>query len=74
MTTPEVFDHDFSSITTEKLFHELQRVKEDLQSKDKEICRANAIRENVDREIEDLTASLFEVMKNVLLVLIFLIV
>jgi len=60
VTTQEVFENDLSSITTEKLFNELQRVKEDLKSKDKEICRANEIRENVDKEIEDLTASLFE--------------
>jgi len=60
VTTPEVFENDLSTITTEKLVNELQRVKEDLKLKDKEIRRANEIRENVDKEIEDLTASLFE--------------
>jgi len=64
VTTQEGFENDFSSITTEKLYNELQRVKEDLKSKDNEIRRANEIRENTDREIEDLTASLFEVKKN----------
>jgi predicted nucleic acid-binding Zn-ribbon protein len=63
VTTQEVFEHDLSSITAEKLFNELQRVKEDLKSKNGEIRRANEIRENTDREIEDLTASLFEVRK-----------
>jgi len=38
----------------------LQRVKEDLKHKDIEVRRAIEIRENADREIEDLTASLFE--------------
>ncbi|CAF4046603.1 unnamed protein product [Rotaria sp. Silwood2] len=60
MGTAEVFEHDLQSIGTEKLFNELQRVKEDLKSKDGEIRRANEIRQNTDREIEDLTASLFE--------------
>ncbi|CAF4286232.1 unnamed protein product, partial [Rotaria sordida] len=60
MATSEIFENDLQSITTEKLFNELQRVKEDLQSKDSEIRRANEIRENTNREIEDLTASLFE--------------
>ena len=63
LTTQEIYEHDLSSITSEKLFKELQRVKEDLKSKDSEIQRANEIRENTDREIEDLTASLFEVKK-----------
>ncbi len=49
-------------MTAEKLFHELQRVKDDLKLKDKEICRATELRQNTDREIEDLTASLFEVI------------
>jgi hypothetical protein len=65
VTTQEVFENDLSSMTAEKLFHELQRVKEDLKLKDKEIHRANELRENTDREIEELTASLFEVMKIV---------
>ncbi|CAF4089338.1 unnamed protein product [Rotaria sordida] len=60
MATSEIFENDLQSITTEKLFNELQRVKEDLQSKDSEIRRANEIRENTNREIEDLTVSLFE--------------
>ncbi|CAF1292919.1 unnamed protein product [Rotaria sp. Silwood1] len=60
MGTSEVFEHDLQSITTEKLLNELQRVKEDLKSKDGEIRRANEMRENTNREIEDLTASLFE--------------
>ncbi|CAF1219527.1 unnamed protein product [Rotaria sordida] len=60
MATPEIFEHDLRSITTEKLFNELQRVKDDLQSKDSEIRRANEMCENTNREIEDLTASLFE--------------
>ncbi len=62
MTTQEVFENDLSSMTAEKLFHELQRVKDDLKLKDKEICRATELRQNTDREIEDLTASLFEVI------------
>ncbi|CAF5193726.1 unnamed protein product, partial [Rotaria magnacalcarata] len=57
VTTPEPIEHSTSSAT---LLHELQRVKEDLKSKDIEIQRAHEIRENTDREIEDLTASLFE--------------
>jgi predicted nucleic acid-binding Zn-ribbon protein len=61
MTTQEVYEHDLSSITAEKLFNELQRVKEDLKSKDSEIRQAHELRQNTDREIEDLTASLFEV-------------
>ncbi len=64
MTTQEVFENDLSSMTAEKLFHELQRVKDDLKLKDKEICRATELRQNTDREIEDLTASLFEVIKK----------
>ncbi|UJR08512.1 hypothetical protein I4U23_012777 [Adineta vaga] len=60
VTTQEINELDFSSTTTEKLFHELQRVKEDLKFKDHEIRRANELRENTDREIEDLTSSLFE--------------
>jgi hypothetical protein len=63
VTTQEVLENDLSSITTERLFNELQRVKEDLKSKDIEIHRANELRENTDRQIEDLTASLFEVNK-----------
>jgi len=43
------------------LLNELQRVKEDLKNKDNEIKRAHELRENTDREIEDLTSSLFEV-------------
>ncbi|CAF3198167.1 unnamed protein product [Rotaria socialis] len=53
----EAFEHD---LTAEKLFNELQRVKEDLKSKDSEVRRAHEMRDNADREIEDLTASLFE--------------
>jgi len=64
VTTTEGFENDFSSTTTEKLYNELQRVKEDLKSKDNEIRRANEIRKNTDQEIEDLTASLFEVKKK----------
>ncbi|CAF0918870.1 unnamed protein product [Rotaria sordida] len=57
VTTPEPIEHSTSSAT---LFNELQRVKQDLKDKDTEIQRAHEIRENTDREIEDLTASLFE--------------
>lgn len=64
VTTQEIFENDLSSITAEKLFHELQRVKEDLKSKDKEIHRANELRANTDQEIEELTASLFEVKRK----------
>jgi hypothetical protein len=39
-------------------------VKEDLKHKDVQIRRANEMRENTDREIEDLTASLFEVIQS----------
>ncbi|CAF1583207.1 unnamed protein product, partial [Didymodactylos carnosus] len=42
------------------LFDELKRVKEDLKQKDDEVRRASELRENVDKEIQDLTASLFE--------------
>lgn len=58
VNTPEAVEHSTSAAT---LMNELQRVKEDLKHKDIEIRRANEIRENTDREIEDLTASLFEV-------------
>lgn len=64
MTIQEVFDNDFSSnMTAEKLLNELQRVKEDLNLKEKEIRRANELRDNMDREIHELTASLFQVKK-----------
>lgn len=58
VATPEPIEH---SASPTKLLHELKRVKEDLKNKDIEIQRAHEIRENTDREIEDLTASLFEV-------------
>ncbi len=58
-TTPEIIEHSTSSA---RLLSELQRVKEDLKNKDVEIRRAYEIRENTDREIEDLTSSLFEVI------------
>ncbi len=64
MTTQEVFENDLSSITADKLYNELQRVKDDLKSKDNEIRRVQEMRENTDREIEELTASLFEVKKK----------
>ncbi|CAF3973356.1 unnamed protein product, partial [Rotaria sp. Silwood2] len=57
VTTPEPIEHSTSATT---LLNELQRVKQDLKNKDIEIRRAHEIRENTDREIEDLTASLFE--------------
>lgn len=57
-TTPDVQEHSSSAVN---LLNELQRVKEDLKSKDDEIKRAYELRENTDREIEDLTSSLFEV-------------
>ena len=56
--TPEIHEHSTSAA---RLLGELQRVKEDLKNKDVEIQRAYQMRENTDREIEDLTASLFEV-------------
>jgi hypothetical protein len=58
VTTPEVTEQSTASTT---ILNELQRVKEDLKNKDIEIQRAHEIRANTDREIEDLTASLFEV-------------
>ncbi len=58
-TTPEIIEH---STAAARLLSELQRVKEDLKNKDVEIRRAYEIRENTDREIEDLTSSLFEVI------------
>jgi peptidoglycan hydrolase CwlO-like protein len=64
VTTQEVFENDLSSITADKLYNELQRVKDDLKSKDNEIRRVQEMRENTDREIEELTASLFEVKKK----------
>ncbi|CAF1262137.1 unnamed protein product [Rotaria sp. Silwood1] len=57
VTTPEPNEHSTSAAT---LLNELQRVKQDLKNKDIEIQRAHEIRENTDREIEDLTASLFQ--------------
>ncbi|CAF0756762.1 unnamed protein product [Adineta steineri] len=57
VTTPELLEHSSSAAT---LLNELQKVKEDLKTKDVEIQRAYEMRENTDREIEDLTASLFE--------------
>ena len=58
-----MFENEFSTdISKEKLFNELQRVKDDLNLKEKEIRRAKELRENTDREIEDLTALLFQVM------------
>jgi hypothetical protein len=59
VTTPEQLEHSSSATT---LLNELQRAKEDLKSKDVEIQRAHEMRQNTDREIEDLTASLFEVI------------
>ena len=61
VTTQEILESDLTPIAAERLFDELQRVKDDLQSKDVQIRRANELRVNTDREIEDLTASLFEV-------------
>jgi hypothetical protein len=58
VATPEINEHSASAT---KLFNELQRVKEDLKNKDIEIQRAHEIRANTDREIEDLTSSLFQV-------------
>ncbi|CAF1150529.1 unnamed protein product [Adineta ricciae] len=60
VASQDLHEYDSSSSTAEKLFYELQRVKEDLKYKDHEILRANQIRESTDREIEDLTTSLFE--------------
>jgi Rab-3A-interacting protein len=56
-TASEISENSSSTAT---LLNELQRVKEDLKSKDIEIQRAYEIRENTDREIEELTSSLFE--------------
>ena len=56
--TSEIIEHSTSAT---HLLNELQRVKEDLKNKDIEIQRAYEIRDNTDREIEDLTSSLFEV-------------
>jgi Rab-3A-interacting protein len=50
-------EHHLSSST---LLDELHRVKKDLKHKEIEVQRAHEIRENADKEIEDLTASLFE--------------
>ena len=63
MNTPDPVEHSTSATT---LLNELQRVKEDLKHKDIEIQRAHEVRENTDREIEDLTASLFEVVDRVI--------
>lgn len=57
--TAEIHEHSTSAA---RLLHELQRVKEDLKNKDMEIQRAYEIRDNTDREIEDLTSSLFQVI------------
>lgn len=62
LATHEVFENDLSPIVADKLYNELQRVKEDLKLKETEILRAHQLRENTDREIEELTASLFEVI------------
>ncbi|CAF0975820.1 unnamed protein product [Adineta ricciae] len=55
--SPEPIEHSSSAAT---LLNELQKAKEDLKNKDEEIQRAYEMRQNTDREIEDLTASLFE--------------
>ncbi|CAF0969106.1 unnamed protein product [Adineta ricciae] len=57
VTSPEPIEHSSSTAT---LLNELQKAKEDLKNKDEEIQRAYEMRQNTDREIEDLTASLFE--------------
>lgn len=57
--TAEMHEHSTSAA---RLLNELQRVKEDLKNKDMEIQRAYEIRDNTDREIEDLTSSLFQVI------------
>jgi len=44
----------------EKLIDEIQRMKNDLKSKDNEIEKAYQLKIDTDREIEDLTASLFQ--------------
>ncbi|UJR37718.1 hypothetical protein I4U23_030413 [Adineta vaga] len=53
----ESLEHSSSATT---LLDELQKVKDDLRTKDEQIQRAHEMRQNTDREIEDLTASLFE--------------
>jgi len=59
VATQEIIENSTSPTI---LLNELQRVKEDLKNKDIEIQRAHEIRQNTDREIEDLTSSLFEVI------------
>lgn len=49
------------SVNIEELYNELQQMKDDLQEKDKEIQRAKDLRDKTDREIHELTASLFQV-------------
>ena len=58
VVSPEPIEHSSSTAT---LLNELQKAKEDLKYKYEQMQRAYEMRQNTDREIEDLTASLFEV-------------
>ena len=44
-----------------KLQEELKRAHEELKLKDEEVARLSRIRQDVEAEIEELTASLFQV-------------
>ena len=44
-----------------KLQEELQRAHEELKLKDEEVSRLSRIRQDVEAELEELTASLFQV-------------
>ena len=63
LTAQEACLHDLSPTSIEKLFDELQHAKQDLKCKDNELCRINELRAQTNGELEDLTASLFEVVK-----------
>lgn len=47
-----------------KLHYELKKAQEELKLRDAEVAKLNGIREKVEAELEDLTASLFEVSKG----------
>jgi len=51
-----------------KLQEELKRAHEELKLKDEEVTRLSRIRQDVETELEELTASLFQVSHHVILV------
>ena len=47
-----------------KLHYELKKAQEELKLRDAEVAKLNGIKDKVEAELEDLTASLFEVRKS----------